>query len=90
LVGVHGGTRLVAKFPLRYRDAGYDFARLTPQLASVVLMAYDQHGPTRSKPGPVRRPSLELQALDALIAGGVPTARIDLGVAGYHGYSWLR
>lgn len=73
--------------PSRYRDAGYDFARLTPQLARVVLMAYDQHGPTRSKPGPVGGLPWATEALDALIAGGVPTARIDLGVAGY-GYSW--
>ncbi|QNE46601.1 hydrolase [Glaciihabitans sp. INWT7] len=73
--------------PSRYRDAGYDFAQLTPQLARVVLMAYDQHGPSFSKPGPVGGLPWATTALDALIAAGVPTARIDLGIAGY-GYSW--
>ncbi|MFM9921157.1 glycosyl hydrolase family 18 protein [Lacisediminihabitans sp. H27-G8] len=71
----------------RYRDAGYDFAQLTPQLSRVVLMAYDQHGPSFSKPGPVGGLPWATTALDALIGAGVPTARIDLGVAGY-GYSW--
>lgn len=73
--------------PGRYLSAGYDFAKLTPILSRVVLMAYDQHGPTWSKPGPVGGLPWATTALDALIAAGVPTAHIDLGVAGY-GYSW--
>jgi spore germination protein len=73
--------------PGRYLSAGYDFAKLTPILSRVVLMAYDQHGPTWSKPGPVGGLTWATTALDALIAAGVPTAQIDLGVAGY-GYSW--
>ena len=71
----------------RYLDAGYDFARLTPLLSRVVLMAYDQHGPTWSKPGPVGGLPWVATTLTALIAAGVPSARIDLGVASY-GYSW--
>ena len=73
--------------PGRYLGAGYDFARLTPLLSRVVLMAYDQHGPTWSKPGPVGGLAWATTALSALTAAGVPSARIDLGVAGY-GYSW--
>ena len=73
--------------PVRYLGAGYDFARLTPLLSRVVLMAYDQHGPTWSKPGPIGGLPWATTALTALIAAGVPSARIDLGVAGY-GYSW--
>lgn len=73
--------------PSRYPNAGYDFAQLTPMLSRVVLMAYDQHGPTWSKPGPVGGLPWATTALDALIAAGVPSAHIDLGVAGY-GYSW--
>ena len=73
--------------PGHYLSAGYDFAQLTPMLSRVVLKAYDQHEPTWSKPGPVGGLPWATTALDALIAAGVPTAHIDLGVAGY-GYSW--
>jgi spore germination protein len=73
--------------PTRYLNAGYDLAQLTPLLSRVVLMAYDQHEPTGAKPGPVGGLPWATTALDALIAGGVPSAQIDLGVAGY-GYSW--
>ena len=73
--------------PGRYLGAGYDFARLTPFLSQVVLTAYDQHGPTWSKPGPVGGLPWATTALTALVAAGVPSSRIDLGVAGY-GYSW--
>lgn len=73
--------------PSRYLGAGYDFARLTPLLSRVILTAYDQHGPTWSKPGPVGGLPWATTALSALIAAGVPSARIDLGVAGF-GYSW--
>ncbi|MHC5796635.1 glycosyl hydrolase family 18 protein [Lacisediminihabitans sp. FW035] len=73
--------------PGRYRSAGYDFAQLTPLLSRVVLMAYDQHGSSFSKPGPVGGLPWATTSLDALIAAGVPSAHIDLGVAGY-GYSW--
>jgi spore germination protein len=71
----------------RYLAAGYDFAQLRNSLARVVLMAYDQHGPTWSKPGPVGGLPWATVSLDALISTGLPTAQIDLGVAGY-GYSW--
>ncbi len=71
----------------RYLDAGYDLAQLTPLVSRIVLMSYDQHGPARSKPGPVGGLSRATTAIDALIAAGVPSARIDLGVAGY-GDSW--
>jgi len=71
----------------RYLGAGYDFTRLTPLLSRIVLMAYDQHEATGAKPGPVGGLPWATSALDALIAAGVASAQIDLGVAGY-GYSW--
>ncbi|MES2094877.1 MAG: glycosyl hydrolase family 18 protein [Actinomycetota bacterium] len=72
---------------VRYLEAGYDLAMVTPLISRVVLMAYDQHGTARSKPGPVGGISRATTAIDALLAAGVPSARIDLGVAGY-GDSW--
>lgn len=71
----------------RYLGAGYDFARLKTILSRVVLMAYDQHGPTWSRPGPVGGLPWATASLDALISTGLPAGQIDLGVAGY-GYSW--
>ena len=71
----------------RYLAAGYDLTQLRKSLARVVLIAYDQHGPTWSKPGPVGGLPWATVVLDALISTGLPTAQIDLGVAGY-GYSW--
>ncbi len=71
----------------RYREAGYDFTQLAPLLSRTVLKAYDQHAPTRSKAGPVGGLPWATTALDALISTGMPSAHIDLGVAGF-GYSW--
>ena len=69
-----------------YRSLGYDLAGLAPALNRVVLMAYDQHGPTWSGPGPVGGLPWVRRTLKALLAQ-VPAAKVDLGVAGY-GYTW--
>src|SRR5205823_5854004 len=52
------------------------------------LMAYDQHGPTWTKAGPVGGLPWCREVLGVLLAD-VPAAKIDLGVAGY-GYTWPR
>ncbi|MGA1837967.1 glycosyl hydrolase family 18 protein [Herbiconiux sp. 11R-BC] len=73
--------------PAAYADAGYDFTGLLADIDRVVLMGYDQHGPAWSPPGAVGGLAWAEAALDAMIASGVPPARIDLGV-GQYGYSW--
>ncbi|MDO9456512.1 glycosyl hydrolase family 18 protein [Nocardioides sp.] len=71
-----------------YRERGYDLAGLAAVVDRIELMAYDQHGPSWSGPGPVgglawqRRAVLTMRRI-------VPADRIDLGVAGY-GYAWRR
>jgi spore germination protein YaaH len=69
-----------------YRDTGYDLPALACQLTHVVLMAYDQHGPTWNGPGPIGGLPWAKQALRAMLAS-VPRAKVLLGVAGY-GYTW--
>ena len=69
-----------------YRDSAYDLPALARQLTHVVLMAYDQHGPTWSGPGPVGGLPWVKTTLTALLAS-VPAAKVVLGVAGY-GYTW--
>lgn len=69
-----------------YRARGYDLRRLARSLDRVVLMAYDQHGPTWSGPGAigsVRWVRSELRFLTSR----VPRRKVDLGVAAY-GYQW--
>lgn len=69
-----------------YLDLGYDLAGLGAAADAVVLMAYDQHGPTWNGLGPVGGlPWVEATLAPLLTA--VPAARIQLGIAGY-GYTW--
>lgn len=69
-----------------YEDFGYDLAGLGRAADHVVLMAYDQHGPTWSKAGPVGGTPWVKTTLRPLLAA-VPRAKIELGIAGY-GYTW--
>ncbi|MDR7252010.1 spore germination protein YaaH [Nocardioides sp. BE266] len=69
-----------------YRDRGYRLAELAAVVDAIQLMAYDQHGPGWSGPGPVGGlPWVEKSVAAALEA--VPAAKLDLGIAGY-GYLW--
>lgn len=71
-----------------YRRAGYRLGALARTVDVVQLMAYDQHGPTWSGPGPIGALDWQRRSLTALLAK-VPAAQVDLGVAGY-GYTWPR
>ncbi|WP_170219306.1 glycosyl hydrolase family 18 protein [Nocardioides litoris] len=71
-----------------YRDRGYDLRGLAAVVDRVELMAYDQHGPGWSGPGPVGALPWQRRAV-ATLARVVPRDRIDLGTAGY-GYAWTR
>jgi spore germination protein len=70
-----------------YRDRGYDLRGIAAAVDRVELMAYDQHGPTWSGPGPVGGLRWQARAVRTM-ARVVPRSRIDLGVAGY-GYTWV-
>ncbi|MRK01304.1 hydrolase [Aeromicrobium sp. S22] len=71
-----------------YLARGYDLAALAPSLDRMVLMAYDQHGPGWSRPGPVGSLSWVRREL-GYFAKVLPNRKIDLGVAAY-GYQWGR
>ncbi|WP_317232915.1 glycosyl hydrolase family 18 protein [Clavibacter capsici] len=71
-----------------YRPLGYDLPALGRAADHVVLMAYDQHGPTWSGAGPVGGMPW-VKAVLAPVRKAVPAARIQLGIAGY-GYTWPR
>jgi spore germination protein len=71
-----------------YRAGGYRLAELAAVVDAVQLMAYDQHGPDWSGPGPVGGLAWVRDAVVAALAE-VPPDRLDLGVAGY-GYLWRR
>jgi spore germination protein YaaH len=71
-----------------YGRHGYRLGRLG-RLGSVdrfVLMAYDQHGPGWSGPGPVGALRWARRTATPLVAA-VGRVRVDLGIAGY-GYLW--
>jgi spore germination protein len=68
-----------------YREHGYPLARLDA-VDRFVLMAYDQHGPGWSGPGPVGALPWAIRTCQALVRI-VGAARTDLGIAGY-GYLW--
>lgn len=69
-----------------YRKDGYRLPELAGAVDLVQLMAYDEHGPTWSPPGPVGSLDWQRHALDVLLTQ-VPREQVDLGVAGY-GYTW--
>ena len=71
-----------------YRQAGYRLRELGGAVDVVQLMAYDQHGPSWSGPGPIGALGWQRAALRIALRV-VPAERLDLGVAGY-GYTWPR
>jgi spore germination protein YaaH len=72
----------------RYRSRGYELRRIGRSVDRVVLMAYDEHGPSWSEPGPVGSLPWQRRCLKAALRL-VPASQVDLGVAGY-GYAWRR
>jgi spore germination protein len=70
-----------------YVGHGYRLGRLG-SVDRFVLMAYDQHGPGWSGPGPVGALPWARRTARRLVHGVGPS-RVDLGVAGY-GYLWLK
>ncbi len=69
-----------------YRYNGYQLAALARSADVLALMAYDRHGPSWSRPGPVGPLGWQRASLRALLSQ-VPADQVDLGVAGY-GYTW--
>lgn len=69
-----------------YRDAGYRLAAIGGAVDVFQLMAYDRHGPTWSRPGPIGPLDWQRRAAQVVL-GSVPAGKLDLGVAGY-GYRW--
>ncbi len=69
-----------------YADLGYDVTTLGASVDHVVLMAYDQHGPTWSSAGPIGGLPWAKSSLKALTRA-LPAAEIQLGM-GEYGYSW--
>ena len=69
-----------------YRDLGYDPAGIAKSTTSIVLMAYDQHGPWDPTVGPVGGMPW-VKATLATLLRSVPASEVQLGIAGY-GYSW--
>lgn len=69
-----------------YARHGYRLGRLGP-VDRFVLMAYDQHGPGWSGPGPIGALGWARRTARPLVAA-VGADRVDLGIAGY-GYLWL-
>ena len=71
-----------------YRDLGYDPAGIAASTTSIVLMAYDQHGPWERTAGPVGGLPWVRATLRTLLKS-VDASEVQLGIAGY-GYSWPR
>lgn len=72
--------------PSAYLDRGYRMAELATVVDAIQLMAYDEHGPGWSGPGPIGSlPWVEKSVAAALEL--VPADKLDLGIAGY-GYVW--
>ncbi|MCU1509613.1 MAG: Hydrolase [Glaciihabitans sp.] len=72
--------------PGAYADLGYDLHAIDQYANHVVLMAYDQHGPTWSKAGPIGGTPWVKKSLQSLL-DVVHASKVQLGIAGY-GYSW--
>ncbi|KQO63688.1 glycosyl hydrolase family 18 protein [Curtobacterium sp. Leaf261] len=70
-----------------YAARGYDVAALADTADRLVLMTYDQHGPSWSGAGPVGGLPWQRRAVRAFLAAGAPVDRTDLGIGGY-GYTW--
>jgi spore germination protein YaaH len=70
----------------QYRSRGYELRRIARSVDRVVLMAYDEHGPSWSAPGPIGSLPWQRRCLGAAL-DLVPARQLDLGVAGY-GYLW--
>jgi spore germination protein YaaH len=68
-----------------YLRHGYQLRQLTA-VDRFVLMAYDQHGPGWSGPGPVGALPWARRTAQPLVSA-VDRGRVDLGIAGY-GYLW--
>jgi spore germination protein YaaH len=69
-----------------YEDLGYDLTALGHSVDHVVLMAYDQHGPSWSSAGPIGGFTWAKESLRRL-TGALPAGKIQLGI-GEYGYSW--
>ncbi|HEX3678937.1 MAG TPA: glycosyl hydrolase family 18 protein [Galbitalea sp.] len=69
-----------------YKDLGYDLTALGHSVDHVVLMAYDQHGPSWSSAGPIGGFAWAKASLRGLTTV-LPAAKIQLGI-GEYGYSW--
>lgn len=69
-----------------YRDDAYDLPFLSKHVNQVVLMAYDQHGPTWTSAGPVGGLPWAAKAMTTMLKS-VPRSKAVFGVAGY-GYTW--
>jgi spore germination protein len=69
-----------------YADLGYEIPALAAQADHLVLMAYDQHGPTWTDAGAIGGYGWTKRVLAPLLTQA-PAERIQLGIAGY-GYRW--
>lgn len=69
-----------------YLARGYRLAELAAVVDAIQLMAYDQHGPGWSGPGPVGGLPWVRKSVAAALEL-VPAGELDLGIAGY-GYLW--
>ena len=69
-----------------YVERGYRLAGLAAVVDAIQLMAYDQHGPGWSGPGPIGGLQWVRRSVDAALEE-VPADRLDLGIAAY-GYVW--
>jgi spore germination protein YaaH len=63
--------------PADYVSAGYQLADLGRVVDRVILMAYDEHGPWESTPGPIGSLDWQRQGLSVLLAA-VPASKVDL------------
>ncbi|WP_241895908.1 glycosyl hydrolase family 18 protein [Jatrophihabitans sp. GAS493] len=72
--------------PDGYAAEGYDLTGLGAAADHIVLMAYDQHGPTWSNAGPVGGQPWVIASLKPVLTS-IPAAKVQLGIAGY-GYTW--
>src|SRR3954447_24837949 len=77
----HASIDIDVSATTRYRSRGYDLRAIARSVDRVALMAYDEHGPGWSGPGPVGALPWQRRCLDAALRL-VPARQVDLGVAG--------